>query len=72
MILSKNFRKITPKRPVVIRIGNRVQTCYFYQGMKECLGNQCFWPRVGICKFYNRLNGKIPQKIRFRYSRRAK
>lgn len=72
MILSKNFRKITPKRPVVVRVGSSVKICYLYKGMKECLGNQCLWARVGTCKIYTRLNGKIPQKIKFRYTGKAK
>lgn len=50
------FRKLSPKRPTVIRKGDKVKECYYYKGMKQCLGVQCFWPRVGICPIYDRVN----------------
>ncbi len=52
------FRKITPRRPTVIRVGNRVKTCYLYNEMRECLGAQCFWPKAGTCPTYTRLAWK--------------
>lgn len=48
------FKRIDPKRPSVIRRGNRVETCFLYKGMKECLGAQCLWPRVGTCAVFTR------------------
>ncbi|MFQ6020541.1 MAG: hypothetical protein ACE5J4_00780 [Candidatus Aenigmatarchaeota archaeon] len=49
------FRRLSLKRPVVIRKGNRVQTCYYYKDLKRCLGSRCFWQKVGVCPIYNRL-----------------
>jgi hypothetical protein len=55
MRLAPGFKKITPKKPVVVRKGDVVQICYFYQGMKECLGALCYWQRVGRCPIYEKL-----------------
>lgn len=49
------FRRIEPRRPTVVRKGNIVQVCYLYKNMNQCLGPQCFWPKVGKCPIYNRL-----------------
>ncbi|MBN2203239.1 MAG: hypothetical protein JW700_03585 [Candidatus Aenigmarchaeota archaeon] len=43
------FRKIKPKRPVVIRNGNVVNVCYYFQGTKTCLGPMCYWLKIGKC-----------------------
>ncbi len=40
---------------MVIRKGDKVKECYYYKGMKTCLGPQCLWPRVGTCPIFNRL-----------------
>ncbi len=53
------FRKLKPQRPTVIRIGDKVKTCYYHKGMKSCLGSRCFWPRVGVCPIYNRIRVKM-------------
>jgi hypothetical protein len=52
------FRKITPKRPMVIRNKNTVKVCFLWQGIKECLGPLCYWQKVGRCPIYIRLRKK--------------
>jgi len=49
------YGRISPKRPVVQRKGDKVVKCMFYNGMKRCFGMRCFWPRVGKCPIYERL-----------------
>ena len=49
------YGRIAPKRPVVQRKGNKVVKCTFYKDMKRCFGLRCFWPRVGKCPIYERL-----------------
>ena len=49
------FRKLKPKRPVVIRNGNTVKVCYYYQGTKTCLGPLCYWNKIGKCPIFVRL-----------------
>ena len=56
------FRKLKPKRPTVIRKGDRVKTCYYYANTKRCLGPLCFWPKVGVCPFFNRLKPRFRAK----------
>lgn len=56
------FRRIEPKRPTVVRVGDKVKTCYLYKGMNQCLGPQCFWIKVGNCQFYNRVKGRFIAK----------
>ena len=55
---SMRYKKIEPKRPSVIRKGDKVKKCYYYNGMKQCLGVRCFWPRVGTCAIYEKINKK--------------
>jgi len=52
------FRKLSPKRPSVVRKGDKVVECHYYKGTKQCLGSQCLWQKVGICKTYNRIKAK--------------
>jgi hypothetical protein len=52
------FKRIQPKRPMVKRKGNKVLICHYHKGMKQCLGAQCFWQRVGTCPIYNRIKGQ--------------
>jgi len=61
------FRRIQPKRPTVIRKGDKVKVCYLYKGTKQCLGPQCYWPIVGSCPHFNRLKSR-----RFKGKLRAK
>ena len=56
--LAPGFKRITVQRPMVIRKGNVVKVCYFYQGMKECFGAMCYWQKVGKCPIYEKLYGK--------------
>ncbi|MFH0829946.1 MAG: hypothetical protein V1887_02175 [Candidatus Aenigmatarchaeota archaeon] len=50
-----DYRQITPKRPMVIRKGYSVKSCFYYRGTKTCMGVQCYWPKVGTCSLYDRL-----------------
>lgn len=52
------FRKLKPLRPTVIRVGDKVQTCHYYNELKHCIGPRCFWSQIGTCKFYNRAKKK--------------
>jgi len=56
------FRKLKPKRPTVIRNGDKVKTCYYYANTKRCLGSLCFWQKVGTCPFFNRIKTRIRAK----------
>ncbi|MFQ6009856.1 MAG: hypothetical protein ACE5J7_01920 [Candidatus Aenigmatarchaeota archaeon] len=53
---SMRYRKIEPKRPSVIRKGDKVKKCFYFQGMKQCLGVRCYWPRVGMCAIWDKIN----------------
>ncbi len=53
-----DYRQLTPKRPVVIRRGEAVKKCFYFDGIKSCMGTQCYWPKVGICPIYERLYSK--------------
>ena len=53
------FRKLKPQRPTVIRKGDKVKTCYYYNGMKQCLGARCFWQKIGDCPIQERLIKKM-------------
>jgi len=53
------FKKLKLQRPTVIRVGEVVKTCYYYNGTHQCLGVRCFWPTVGKCPIYNRLKSKM-------------
>jgi len=56
------YSRLELKRPAVLRRANTVLTCYLWEGTKECLKENCFWPRSGRCNILNRLlkngNGK--------------
>ena len=52
------FRKLEPKRPTVLRRGDLVHKCFFHEGMGECLGVRCYWPRVGKCLIFDRIVSK--------------
>ena len=61
------YGRVTPKRPTVVRRGDTVKKCFYYDGLHQCLGTQCYWPTVGKCEIYNRLfantkGGKIASK----------
>ena len=56
------FKKLKPQRPTVIRIGDIVKTCYYYEGTKTCLGPRCFWQKVGDCPIRDRLKIKLRAK----------
>lgn len=47
------FRKISPKRPTVVRKNETVEVCYLFKNTGECLGPMCIWPRIGKCRFFN-------------------
>ncbi|MFH1473980.1 MAG: hypothetical protein ABIE55_03735 [Candidatus Aenigmatarchaeota archaeon] len=49
------FRKLKPKRPVVIRNCNTVKVCYYHKGTKTCLGPLCYWLRIGRCPIHDRI-----------------
>jgi len=49
------YRRLVPKRPTVIRKGDVVKKCFYYNGMKQCLGVRCYWPKVGQCEIYKKL-----------------
>ena len=57
-----SYSRLELKRPAVMRRANTVLTCYLWEGTKECLKENCFWPRSGKCSILNRLlkngNGK--------------
>lgn len=55
------FRKLKPQRPTVIRKGDVVKTCYYFNGMKQCLGPLCFWPRVGSCPIMEKDKKRMPK-----------
>lgn len=63
---SVMYKKIEPKRPTVIRDGDKVRTCYYFNGMKQCLGVRCFWPRVGSCAIMEKVNKKNGKKMTFK------
>ena len=50
-----DYRQLTPKRPMVIRKGRCVHKCFYFNGMKSCMGVQCYWPKVGTCYLYDRM-----------------
>lgn len=52
------FRRLEPKKPAVLRVGDNVKDCFFYNGMGECLGVRCYWPRVGKCPIFDRIVAK--------------
>jgi len=52
------FRKLKPKRPVVIRNGDKVKECFYFRGTHRCIGPLCYWLKVGVCPIYNKINGK--------------
>ena len=56
------FNRLTLKRPSVERKGDKVVSCHYWEGMHQCLGPQCFWPKVGVCPIYNRLKIKFKAK----------
>jgi hypothetical protein len=56
------FRRLKPKRPSVVRVGDKVKSCPYYSGLNQCLGPSCFWIQVGSCKFYNRVKGRFAAK----------
>lgn len=53
------FRKLKPQRPTVVRRGDKVLTCHYYNGMKQCLGPICFWQQVGVCPIFNRVKSRM-------------
>jgi hypothetical protein len=53
------FRTLKPQRPTVIRKGNVVHLCHYYNGTKQCLGPRCLWIQVGTCKFHKRAKGNF-------------
>ncbi len=55
MKLSPNFKKITPKKPMVIRKGDVVERCFLYEQTGQCLGPLCYWQRIGVCPIYEKL-----------------
>ena len=55
---SMRYRKIEPKRSSVIRKGDKVKKCFYFNGMKQCLGVRCYWPRVGTCQIWDKINKK--------------
>ncbi len=58
MRLAPGFKKVTPKKPSVVRKGNVVQVCHLYEGMGECLGALCYWQRVGRCPIFEKLQSR--------------
>ncbi len=58
MKLAPGFKRVVPQRPMVVRKGDVVKVCYFYQGMKECLGTACYWQKIGRCPIFERLKRK--------------
>ena len=56
------FRRLELKRPAVVRKGNVVKQCFYYEGTKQCLGPMCLWPKVGVCPIFNRLKVKFRAK----------
>jgi hypothetical protein len=49
------YGKLEPKRPTVIRKGDVVKKCFYFQGMcGQCLGVRCYWPKVGSCEIYKK------------------
>ena len=56
------FNRLALKRPAVERKGDTVKKCYYWEGTKQCLGPQCFWPKVGVCPIYNKLKVKFKAK----------
>ncbi len=58
------FRKLKPRRPSVVRKGDNVKVCHYYNGMKQCLGPTCFWQQVGICPIYNRVKAREMRKAK--------
>lgn len=76
-----DYRQLTPKRPMVIRKGYCVKSCFYFRGTKTCMGVQCYWPKVGSCSLYDKLyartkGGKIAaiktNRIKAIRARRAK
>lgn len=57
-----SYSRLELKRPAVLRRANTVITCYLWEGTRQCLKDNCFWPRSGKCSILNRLlrngNGK--------------
>lgn len=56
------FNRLSLKRPSVVRKGDKVIECHYWKGMKQCLGPQCFWIKVGVCMTYNKLKVKFKAK----------
>lgn len=56
------FNRISLKRPSVVRRGDKVMECHYWNGMHQCLGPQCFWPKVGVCPIFNKLKIKFKAK----------
>ena len=53
------FRKLTLVRPTVVRKGDTVKVCHYFNGTKQCLGPRCFWPKVGKCPIYNKIKIRV-------------
>ena len=53
------FNRLSLKRPAVERKVDRVVRCYYWEGTHQCLGSQCFWPKVGVCPIFNKLKNKM-------------
>ena len=52
------YARVDLKRPAVMRVGDNVKKCFFWEGTKQCLGPQCFWAKVGTCSVMNRIKRK--------------
>lgn len=52
------YGRVETKKPAVVRKGDCVKKCFFWNGAKQCLGVQCFWSRVGTCSVYSKIRGK--------------
>jgi len=52
---GNGFNKLEHKRPAVVRKGDVVKKCFYWEGTHQCLGSQCYWPTVGHCPIFSRL-----------------
>ncbi len=67
------YGRLEPQRPTVVRKRDLVKSCFYYKGMKHCLGVRCYWPIVGTCMVYDKLHARTKAgKIAARKHRNGK
>ena len=52
-----DYMRVQSKKPTVVRKGDKVKRCFFFDGTGDCLGIRCFWASVGSCPTFTKIHG---------------